>query len=360
MKAIRRIIVIVLALFLFGCSNNVVQDPDNHSEESDMAAEIADTKNETVETVEEDLTDLIGAPYKAKSVATIKVRIKPSVDAAIRGYVRPDDCFEVFETTKDDKYIWCRIGTNAWVANDGTWIERIPYNSIIEADYPDLINPATQPKKIENSYVSGQSYGPDGNYSKGESVTTYLFDDAGKFMGCAYENEESGIKYEYNYMDFGIVGGFYIGSKVINKEENGLIVSQMIDNRKENKLEYDSDGRIIKSSQPYNLTDVWYSYRYEDGRLVEFITTFGELDPLFGDTKYDDDGRLIESIDSIEYNGNIVLINNEYSGNHMAGEGEHALIRVSSGRIEETSWAGYSYDAEYASPDFSNSILIYE
>ena len=83
------------------------------------------------------------------------------------------------------------------------------------------------------------------------------------------------------------------------------------------------------------------------------------MDNTYEDEKYDNDGRLIESIDSIEYNGNIILINNEYSGNHMAGENAHAFIRISEGRIEEISWANYTYDTENIYHDFSNNIYYY-
>ena len=224
-------------------------------------------KNKVVNqnSINEDLTDLINTPYKAKSTDAIKVRIKPSVDAAIRGYVRPDDCFEVFETIKDDEYIWCRIGTNAWVANDGTWIERIPYESTIIVDYPNLIKPKTYPKRIENSYVSGQVMGPDGPY-KGKTVTTYLFNDANEFIG--YVSESEGNKIEIDYM-MDCVPGFYVGSTVENKEENGKVVSQIINGHPENEIEYDAAGRMIKSFSLYNLTDQCISYRYENGKLSE-------------------------------------------------------------------------------------------
>lgn len=367
MKTIGRIATVVLIFFLFSCSNNVNQNLENHNEDNNVTIETNDIKDGEIEskeenvesqTNEENLSDLINSPYKAKSVATINVRIKPSIEAKVRGYVRPNDCFEVFETMKDDQYIWCRIGTNAWVANDGKWIERIPYNSIIECDYPDLINPKTHPKEIEISYVSGQSIGPDDEPSKGKSMTTFLYDEAGKFIG--YVSQDEKYKHAFNHMSSGPVYGFYIGSDVINTEENGLVISQMIDNRYENEIEYDSDGRIIKITSPYNSTDECISYRYdENGRLIEYIGTFGNLDFLLGNEKYDNDGRIIESIDSIEYNGNIILINNDYSGNHMAGENAHALIRISSGRIEETSWAQYSYDTEKVYPEFSNSIYSY-
>lgn len=51
----------------------------------------------------------------------------------IIGSVYPYEIYDVFETKSAEGYTWYRIGNNKWIANDGTWINRVYNISLISS-----------------------------------------------------------------------------------------------------------------------------------------------------------------------------------------------------------------------------------
>ena len=67
-----------------------------------------------------------GPMFKMKiKVKEINIRSKPTTNSEIAGKVAKGDVYEVYETTTAEEYHWYRIGDDQWVADDGTWTERV-------------------------------------------------------------------------------------------------------------------------------------------------------------------------------------------------------------------------------------------
>lgn len=60
------------------------------------------------------------------SVGKINVRSTPNeVNGTIIGSAYPNEVYSVYETKNTSKYTWYRIGNNAWIASNGTWIQEV-------------------------------------------------------------------------------------------------------------------------------------------------------------------------------------------------------------------------------------------
>ncbi|GEM_PF-2271663 len=52
----------------------------------------------------------------------LNIRLTPSTGATLVGQTNSPDQHSVYEITQNEGYIWYRIGTNKWVASEGTWV----------------------------------------------------------------------------------------------------------------------------------------------------------------------------------------------------------------------------------------------
>jgi len=67
--------------------------------------------------------------FRIRIVANnIKIRSTPSApkdNSNKVGNVKKDETYTVYETTSNEGYTWYRIGNDQWIADDGTWVEKI-------------------------------------------------------------------------------------------------------------------------------------------------------------------------------------------------------------------------------------------
>ena len=69
-------------------------------------------------------------PYKIRITSignNVKIRISPSTgeNSTKVGNVKTGEVYTVYEDVQNEGYTWHRIGENRWMADDGTWTERI-------------------------------------------------------------------------------------------------------------------------------------------------------------------------------------------------------------------------------------------
>ena len=63
--------------------------------------------------------------FSARILTGLHVRTGPGTDYSISRSLSPGDTVSVFETKESGGYTWNRISEIEWIADDGTWIERI-------------------------------------------------------------------------------------------------------------------------------------------------------------------------------------------------------------------------------------------
>ncbi len=66
-----------------------------------------------------------GPLFKAKTLVELHIRKGPGTDYEIAGKLPYGSTIEVFETKEAGGYTWNRINDSEWVADDGTWLEKI-------------------------------------------------------------------------------------------------------------------------------------------------------------------------------------------------------------------------------------------
>ena len=326
-KRVLAVVCLALAIALFGCSS---ADDETNTQK----IEVNETGNvpETIEDqeqVKEDLNDYKTAPFKAVCKETIKIRFGPSVDDDVKGYVRKGDFFEVYETVEKDGYIWNRIASDAWIANDGTWLERVPYDTDFSYVKADLLVVKEFPEKIEGSfyYSSGGTV-----YSKGNETFSFQKADNGFIDRIQYKS-----KGEANVIDEN-------GKEVIMPEETSYDLTwafpfgispfcyQNSVYNTQVERDYDSQGNIVKEK-----TFGPHSYVYNaDGTLKQMVYKYDQSSAEYTVSYFYDDGRLKKTVaeqydpqgddffngmmetHELEYNGNLVFVIPTEMGNIFA------------------------------------------
>ena len=66
-----------------------------------------------------------GPLFKAKTLVELNVRKGPSTDDEVSRVLPQGSTIEVYETKTAGGYTWNRIGDGEWVADDGSWLEKI-------------------------------------------------------------------------------------------------------------------------------------------------------------------------------------------------------------------------------------------
>ena len=66
-----------------------------------------------------------GALFRAKTLYEIRVRRGPGTDYDALRVLPPGSIVDVYETKTSGGYSWNRIGENEWIANDGSWLEKV-------------------------------------------------------------------------------------------------------------------------------------------------------------------------------------------------------------------------------------------
>ena len=60
----------------------------------------------------------------AKVITTnLNIRYEASKDSAYMGQTNAPAQYDVYEIVQNEGYIWYRIDTHKWIANDGTWVK---------------------------------------------------------------------------------------------------------------------------------------------------------------------------------------------------------------------------------------------
>lgn len=70
--------------------------------------------------------------FKIKMINdSVRIRTSPGIrdDNKYGANVEFNKIYDVYETTVADGYTWYKIGTNMWIADDGTWIQRVYENN---------------------------------------------------------------------------------------------------------------------------------------------------------------------------------------------------------------------------------------
>ena len=71
------------------------------------------------------------APAAINSIQSVLIvpyfveTVEPSTKGKYLATIQKGDYFEVFETKEAEGYTWIRIFDSVWVADDGTWMEKI-------------------------------------------------------------------------------------------------------------------------------------------------------------------------------------------------------------------------------------------
>ena len=63
---------------------------------------------------------------RIKSDVIINIRDNFSKNGKVVGKANAGDVYDVYESRNSEGYLWQRIGTNMWIADDGTWTETVP------------------------------------------------------------------------------------------------------------------------------------------------------------------------------------------------------------------------------------------
>ena len=81
---------------------------------------------------DEELSEVAGggAGYKVIGTARVitnnlNIRSGPSKYTDYLGQTNYPAMYDVYEITQNEGYIWYRIDTSKWIANDGTWVQFI-------------------------------------------------------------------------------------------------------------------------------------------------------------------------------------------------------------------------------------------
>jgi len=61
---------------------------------------------------------------RAKVVTTnLNIRRSYSKESKLMGQTNAPASYDVYEIVQNEGYIWYRIDTDKWIANDGTWVQ---------------------------------------------------------------------------------------------------------------------------------------------------------------------------------------------------------------------------------------------
>lgn len=260
------VLIFLLCLCVSGCSQrkestkieNLLVIVDDEGNENDIA------ENPTENTIEEDYSEDVQVVYY-KPTTTIKIRKKPSKDSFQAGIVTENDYFEIKESVENEGLTWHKLNNEAWIADDGTWIE----------EYKEI------PKKIDYQKI----YTELGGYTKviinwGGQITEKEFPDK----------------------DLSSPLSFYkLGDPPCNiSYENGRISSISCDNYPQSVSFTYKDGKIetrkkgLESIYSYNndgsidyeyFCDVKYHYVYNGNIIFKEHNTY--LDEIYKIDKND-------------------------------------------------------------------------
>jgi len=324
-KKTKILLVAMMLLFLFGCSDRRKEN-ENTADQPSEASENKEVEKEPETT--EDLTDYKTAPFKATCGETIKIRSTPSTSGSVKGYVRKGDYFEVYETKENEGYVWNRIGPDAWIANDGTWLKRVSYDTEFKLPDCDLLVLKELPNKIEGTFysTSGGSL-----YTKGNETYTISKDTNGMISKVMrYQNVES------NYLDenlqehvekeertdelwyalrFGVSPFLYQNNTYNNEtvfkydDHGNLTYVGNKGNLSSTEYTYNSNDKLISTFDTYHNDDYTTSrtYTYKDGLLVK-------IEQSSADPTGDEFSNGVMEINELEYNGNLIFCTATYAG----------------------------------------------
>lgn len=76
--------------------------------------------DEEDDTISNSSSEVIGSVYI--KVSGLNIRSSASTSSDKKGKVQKGDTKDVYETKTAEGYTWYRIGTNQWIADDGTWV----------------------------------------------------------------------------------------------------------------------------------------------------------------------------------------------------------------------------------------------
>lgn len=315
----KKLLIILTSAMLFACSSQNVQ---NGQENVEQIAE-----NNTKE--EEDLNNYIDAPFKAESLNTIKIRNGHSLDDYVVGYIEKGDKFEVYETYDDGAYIWNRISSTCWIANDKTWLKRINYGSNINDFIKDISMFYVPNETIENTHYESSTI-------ISNTCHTVKFNDIDGYK-CKTMIDSQNVSVDYIDDSF----EDYTYDESNTKHEYGMLNPYInIPIGDDCEYIYDDLNRI-KEIHVFYYEDQYtkFCFEYNDKGLANRVAEYSQDDKFLINENlisYDEFGR-IHSISmnswasnnaplytdepylTIEYenNGNLVFINNtKISGIH--------------------------------------------
>ncbi len=216
--------------------NNQINQEGNTAEEIDIGVE------------EETQNEVSVFPIWVESKETIKIRSGSSTSFDRIGYAKPGDKFMVFEQVENEGYTWNRIGRNEWIADDGSWLNRI--NGTTNGRQ-NLFSFTKLPNSIKTNYIE---------YSKDRVITTWF---------CEFEKDSSGNITGYNE----IWNYDTEGSSDHPGDSYRFGTIQHPCYGKTTKHEYDAKGNIVKETLNTSYGGVMTKeFLYdESGKLVAII-----------------------------------------------------------------------------------------
>ena len=134
--------------------------------------------------------------YQIRIKSEIRIRPSASTSGSIIGHVYEGDICNAYEMITANDYTWYRIGQNQWIADDGTWTERINDNNIIQQD--SILDNNDSISNYENNQINSY-YSPDNEYNSfamQEQTRSSSLSDS-EFDSTAEQNQDEYINIRY-------------------------------------------------------------------------------------------------------------------------------------------------------------------
>lgn len=172
---------ISLPVFKFGNTVNNANETDTYVNETNIEQNNSSVNNESLindsKEQQNSNNDQLIKQYRIriKSNTTINIRSDHSLDSQKVGTVSSGEVYDVYDSTFVDGYSWHKIGINMWIADDGTWTEKV------SDDYVEI------PITFSNTYVGNTvyfgEYEQNNNFSDGnEEIEWIILDNDGSKM----------------------------------------------------------------------------------------------------------------------------------------------------------------------------------
>lgn len=306
-----------LSLMLFACTSSSEKSKDDKSNQNQETGTSPDIK----ETINDDPSDFLTAPYKAKAVEDMEIYSDTSEDSLLKGYVRSGDVFEIYETSQTEDGIWCRIAKDFWIKNNGdSSLEKIPYNTDIDYIHDEISFDSALDCQTAVYYERYNDGIPiSGERDHADSVETE-YDDEGRivtetlyltYYGGHQEKKIYQYKYEPDntiyvkidsYYDDG--GRGYDELFIFTFDEKGRLLTESISDGSSGNIlqtithEYNEKGNIIllgrESDNPYISDEI---FEYNGNIRFQYSSKVDEDDDYTKETivyRYDSESNKIE------------------------------------------------------------------